>query len=68
MQFKPKLLKNAASASWKKYSRNWNSKLVMTKRRGSTIMSYLVEEEIRLRLPQDFDHSFTNLLFVTRVP
>jgi hypothetical protein len=31
-------------------------------------MSYLVEEEIRLRLPKDLGHCFTNLLFVTRVP
>lgn len=65
MQFSPRLLKKAASASMKKYSRNctmlkkeyfWNSE-----------STDLVEEKIGFFLPDSISQGLADLEFTTRI-
>lgn len=67
MQFSPRLLKNWASASVKKYSKNYQKECQKLISFYDTASIYLIKEEIRFLLPNRFSECTANLVLAAGI-
>lgn len=69
MQFSPRLLKNWASASVKKYSKNYQKECqqLISLSFYNTASLHLVKEELRFLLPNRFCECTANLVLAARI-